>query len=63
MIKFDIVNLNKHFAKYPNLFINQNIVKFIKIQDCYTSFGIGESLSFYEFDELIEISSRIKILL
>lgn len=57
-IKFDIVKLNQHFAKYPNLFIN--IVKFYKNTGLLTSFGIGESLSFYEFDELIEISSRIK---
>lgn len=60
LIKFDIVNLNKHFAKYPNLFINQNIVKFYKNTGLLTSFGIGESLFYYEFDELIEISSRIK---
>jgi len=59
-IKFDIVKLNQHFAKYPNLFINQNIVKFYKNTGLLTSFGIGESLSFYEFDELIGISSRIK---
>jgi hypothetical protein len=32
VIKFDIKNLNKHFAKYPLEFIHQNIVKFIKIQ-------------------------------
>jgi hypothetical protein len=59
-IKFDIVKLNQHFAKYPNLFINQNIVKFYKNTGLLTSFDIGESLSFYEFDELIGISSRIK---
>jgi hypothetical protein len=59
-IKFDIVKLNQHFAKYPNLFINQNIVKFYKNTGLLTSFGIGESLSFYEFDELIGISSIIK---
>jgi Cytochrome C and Quinol oxidase polypeptide I/LAGLIDADG endonuclease len=59
-IKFDIVKLNQHFAKYPNLFINQNIEKFYKNTGLLISFGIGESLSFYEFDELIGISSRIK---
>ena len=28
--KFDIVNINKHFNKYPLVFINDNIVKFYK---------------------------------
>jgi len=40
IIKFDIENLNKHFAKYPLEFIDENIVKFYTNTGLLTAFGV-----------------------
>ena len=39
-IKFDIVKLNQHFAKYPLEFIDENIVKFYKNTGLLTAINI-----------------------
>jgi len=59
-IKFDIENLNKHFSKYPPVFINQNIIKIYKNTGLLAAFGVSESLFPYDFYELTVISSEIK---
>jgi hypothetical protein len=47
-------------AKYPLQFIDQNIVKIYKNTGLLTAFGVSESLTFYDFNNLTEISSKIK---
>jgi hypothetical protein len=59
-IRFDIEKLNQHFAKYPLQFINQNIVKFYKNTGLLTAFGVGESVTFYDYSDFTRISSIIK---
>jgi hypothetical protein len=60
VIKFDIEKLNQHLAKYPLQFIDQNIVKIYKNTGLLTAFGVSESLTFYDFNNLTAISSKIK---
>jgi hypothetical protein len=60
VIKFHIKNLNKHFAKYPLKFINQNIVKFYKNTGLLTATGVLVFLSLYDFNNLTVISSKFK---
>ena len=59
-IKFDIENLNKHFAKYPLEFIDENIVKFYKKTGLLTARGVLVFWSLYDFNNLIKISSEFK---
>ena len=59
-IKFDIEKLNKHFAKYPLEFIDQNIVKFYKNTGLLTAFGVSESLISYDIYDYLKISRIIK---
>ena len=59
-IKFDIENLNKHFAKYPLEFIDENIVKFFKNTGLLTARGVLVFWSLYDFNNLIKISSEFK---
>jgi hypothetical protein len=60
VIKFDIVKLNQHFAKYPLEFIDQNIVKFYKNTGLLTAVGIFVFYSLYDINNLTNISSNIK---
>ena len=60
VIKFDIENLNKHFAKYPLEFIHENIVKFYKNTGLLTATGVFVFLSLYDFNNLTVISSNFK---
>jgi hypothetical protein len=59
-IKFDVVNLNKHFAKYPLEFIAENITLFYKNTGLLGLFGIVLVFSLYDINNLIKISSGIK---
>ena len=59
-IKFDILKLNQHFAKYPLKFINENIVKFYKNTGLLAAMGILVFYSNYDENNLIRISSQIK---
>lgn len=59
-IKFDIVKLNQHFAKYPIEFIDENIVKFYKNTGLLTAMSILVFSSNYDENNLIRISSQIK---
>jgi hypothetical protein len=60
IIKFDIVKLNQHFAKYPNMFIDKNIVKFYKNTSLLTAYGILVFAPTYDINNLTVISSIIK---
>jgi hypothetical protein len=60
VIKFDIENLNKHFAKYPLEFIHENIIKFYKNTGLLTATGVFVFLSLYDFNNLTVISSNFK---
>ena len=60
IIKFDIVKLNQHFAKYPIQFIDQNIVKFYKNTGLLTATGVLVFAPFYDINNLTVISSNIK---
>ena len=59
-IKFDIVKLNQHFAKYPIEFIDENIVKFYKNTGLLTAMSILVFSSNYDENNLIRISLQIK---
>jgi hypothetical protein len=59
-IKFDIVKLNQHFAKYPLEFIDQNLIKFYKNTGLLTAFGILVFAPCYDINNLIAISSERK---
>jgi hypothetical protein len=59
-IKFDIVKLNQHFAKYPLHFIDENIVKFYKNTGLLTAFGVLVFASTYDINNLRVISSNLK---
>jgi hypothetical protein len=59
-IKFDIVKLNQHFAKYPLHFINENLVKFYKNTGLLTAFGVLVFSSSYDINNLTVISSNLK---
>jgi LAGLIDADG DNA endonuclease family protein len=58
VIKFE--KLNQHFAKYSLQFLNKNIVQIYKNTGLLTAFGVGESLTFYDLNDLRGISSKIK---
>lgn len=59
-IKFDIVKLNQHFAKYPLEFIDQNIVKFYKNTGLLTALGVLVFYPFYDINNLTELSLNMK---
>jgi LAGLIDADG endonuclease/Cytochrome C and Quinol oxidase polypeptide I len=59
-IKFDIVKINQHFAKYPIQFIVENIVKFYKNTGLLTAFGILVFAPIYDINNLTVISSNLK---
>lgn len=58
--KFDIVKINEHFAKYPLEFVDQNIVKFYKNTGLLTAVGAFVFASFYDLENLKEMSLNIK---
>ena len=60
VIKFDLVNLNQHFAKFPLEFIDENIVKFYKNTGLLSPFGILVFFPTYDINNLIRISSKMK---
>jgi hypothetical protein len=59
-IKFDIVKLNQHFAKYPIQFIDENIVKFYKNTGLLTALSVLVFASTYDINNLRVISSNLK---
>lgn len=59
-IRFDIVKLNEHFAKYPIEFIDQNIVKFYKNTGLLTAVGVFVFASLYDIENLKKISLNLK---
>jgi hypothetical protein len=63
IIKFDIVKLDQHFAKYPIHFIHQNIVKFYKNTGLLTATGVLVFTPTYDINNLTVISSNIKKLI
>nr|AQU12778.1 hypothetical protein [Thelephora ganbajun] len=59
-IRFDIVKMNEHFAKYPVEFIDENIVKFYKNTGLLTAVGVFVFASLYDIENLKKISLNIK---
>jgi hypothetical protein len=59
-IRFDIVKMNEHFAKYPIEFIDENLVKFYKNTGLLTAVGVFVFASFYDIENLKKISLNIK---
>ncbi len=58
--KFDIVQMNEHFAKYPIEFMDQTIVKIYKNTGLLTAIGVFVFYSFYDLQNLKEMSLNIK---
>jgi len=59
-IRFDIVKMNEHFAKYPVEFIDENIIKFYKNTGLLTAVGVFVFASIYDIENLKKISLNIK---
>jgi hypothetical protein len=59
-IRFDIVKMNEHFAKYPVEFIDENLVKFYKNTGLLTAVGVFVFASLYDIENLKKISLNIK---
>ena len=59
-IRFDIVKMNEHFAKYPIEFIDENLVKFYKNTGLLTAVGVFVFASLYDIENLKKISLNIK---